>query len=300
MYMHGTSCPSGATCNPPPPLVAECPASLRDGGVAEGPERPGKVRIKEQLWAHNGKCTFAPDYFCATPPAAGCEQSTSQELSCRELSPKESAPRIHHVDSFIARRADGTCTQYGAVTCRSGCELPVGKTVPCDAPKPGPSFPVRGDAPPPFTAEQIRDATQSGRRYEWRVETDGKPPATEITLFAAVNEEGADIVSGADDESLQSAKPTRVTWDDLLRHAAFPAEQTSIQRKQVTVGAGTFDCKVYTVKKADGVVEYYYFADDLPGAPVVRYTEKGGKRILTSKLVAHRASAEEPEPEAQE
>jgi hypothetical protein len=60
-----------------------------------------------------------------------------------------------------------------------------------------------------------------------------------------------------------------------------------IQHERIEVPAGEFDCKVYTVKKADALVMRFYFADELPGAPILHYTEKNGKRLSTSTLVAH-------------
>lgn len=286
-YMHGSSCPEGASCNPPPPLAAECTAELRDGGAPKGPVREGKVRILEQLWVNRGDCTFASDYFCAIPPARGCDTREQKKISCRELSPGPGAPFIHHVESFIGKRADGSCTRFPAFTCEGDCELPAGEAVSCEVPAPAPSFAVEGDAPTPFSAEQIRAATKVGRRYAWRVEEEGKPPATRVIVFTSVDEEGAVMVAGPDDASLAASSPSRARWDELQKHALFPAAATSVQDERVTVPAGTFDCRVYTVKDADGTVRRFYFALDLPGAPVLHFTEKDGRRLSTSTLVEH-------------
>jgi hypothetical protein len=155
------------------------------------------------------------------------------------------------------------------------------------APTPEGSSPVTGLAPTPYTAEQIRAATTRGRRYAWRVEEPGKPAEQKLIVFTVVGEDGAVFVSGSDDDSLKLSSPARATWEELRKHAEFPAAETSIQAERVKTPAGEFDCKLYTVKKADGTVLRFYFANELPGAPVLFYTEKNGERLSTSTLVVY-------------
>lgn len=138
-----------------------------------------------------------------------------------------------------------------------------------------------GMFPTPFTAEQIRDATKAGRTYEYKVETEGNPPGKRVMTFVRVDAEGADLVT-------DGGAPTRVTWEDLRKHAEFPQPVVSTRTESKTVPAGTFDCVVYVVQGTPGEVRTFYFAKTLPGAPVLFFTEKDGKRVMTSTLVDHK------------
>lgn len=138
--------------------------------------------------------------------------------------------------------------------------------------------------PTPFTAAQIRDATKPGRTYRFRVEADGKPPGERVITFAKVDEAGAEV-------STNGAPPERTTWEELRKHAEFPKPVVSTREEKITVPAGTFDCVVYVVQGVPGEVRTFYFAKTLPGAPVLFFTEKDGKRLMTSTLVEHRSGA---------
>lgn len=138
-----------------------------------------------------------------------------------------------------------------------------------------------GMFPTPYTAEQIRDATKPGRTYKFDVETAGSPKGQRVMTFTKVDAEGAELVT-------DGAAPKRVTWEELRRHAEFPAPVVSRRSEKVTVPAGTFDCIVYVVQGSPGEVQTFYFAKELPGAPVLFFTEKDSKRVMTSTLVEHK------------
>lgn len=59
------------------------------------------------------------------------------------------------------------------------------------------------------------------------------------------------------------------TWTELMEHATFPVDKTTIEDVSLKTPAGTFDAWLYTVEgpKA-GVVTRFYFAKEHPGAPV--------------------------------
>jgi len=143
-YMVGFSCPPEATCNPPPPMPAECPADMADGGArldSSAPERPGWVRILPELGAYNGSCSFFSDYFCPHPgkTEGACEQQPKQELSCRfvpydtkpDAIPEGGQPGWHFIERFTAKRAGGVCVRYDGFWCERGCDLPAGTHVDC-------------------------------------------------------------------------------------------------------------------------------------------------------------------------
>jgi hypothetical protein len=155
-------------------------------------------------------------------------------------------------------------------------------------------------APTPYTADQIRDATRPGRTYRFRDETDGEPVRIREIVFQTADAGGADIATRMLDESgteISSEPASHATWEELRRHAQFPATAVHMHDEAITVPAGTFACVVYTVTdEAEGTVTTFYFARDLPGAPVLFYQDAGGRRVSTTTLVAHTpGSAHAPE-----
>jgi hypothetical protein len=140
-----------------------------------------------------------------------------------------------------------------------------------------PSGPVH---PPPFTADQIRDATKSGRKYRYRVEEPGKAPREHVITFSKVDEAGCEISS-------DGGPARRMGWNMLQKHAEFPKDRVTTREVIKKTPAGKFECIVFTVKGDDGEISHYYFAKELPGAPIVYYTEKDGKRIRTTTLLEH-------------
>jgi len=149
--------------------------------------------------------------------------------------------------------------------------------------------PIEELAPAPFTAEQVRGATRNERRYTFRVEQEGQPTALVHLTFYHVDAEGARVSEGGtrEDGTGYGVSPGRVTWAKLQLHGFFPKAATTITEETILVPAGKFACLVYTVKKGDGTVSRYYFAKDLPGAPVLTTIEKDGKRRKSSTLIEH-------------
>ncbi len=144
-------------------------------------------------------------------------------------------------------------------------------------------------APPPFSAEQIRDATPQGRSYtfkEWQGE--GAPTLRKIT-FHAPDAKGVGISSKAA-TSTTTAAPHRVSWAELVGHASYPAAQTQIEDAEVQVPAGRFRARHYTVRTPTpkGLQETdAWFAVDLPGAPVQHEVRLNGRRVSRMQLVAY-------------
>jgi hypothetical protein len=144
-----------------------------------------------------------------------------------------------------------------------------------------------GTFPTPYSAEQIRDASKPGRTWIWRVETPGNPTVESSAAFGALDAEGVELVS--------DGTTKRITWEELRRHAEFPRDAVVTREETVTVPAGTYDCIVYVVTDpTTHEVTSYYFAKDLPGAPVYFYSDKGGTRLLTSTLIKYDAGSEGP------
>ncbi|MDB4941133.1 MAG: hypothetical protein JWP97_667 [Labilithrix sp.] len=136
-------------------------------------------------------------------------------------------------------------------------------------------------AQPPFTSEQIRAATRNGRTYRYRVEVPGKAPRERVLTFAKVDDSGAELLAGGDG-------PRRIGWTQLQKDAEFPRDKVSIhEESSVKLPGGKFDCLVYELRGDGGETWTYYFAKTLPGAPVLFFTEVGGRRVKTTTLLQH-------------
>lgn len=142
-------------------------------------------------------------------------------------------------------------------------------------------------APTLFTVEQLRAGNAKGRVIELRMEIDGKPPTTEHWEFTAVDHESATIHAITRDEAGKVLADQTGTskWADLHKHGQFPAVATTFEDNvEITVPAGTFKTRLYTVK-VDGTLRRFWFAADLPGPPVQFTTEKDGKVVMRAQMV---------------
>lgn len=158
---------------------------------------------------------------------------------------------------------------------------------------PPPSEPA--DAEPPFSAEEIREATAVGRRYVFRV-ADGSGAERRTRMeFVAVDDEGCTVLhvlTDAEGEPLAEPAEERSTWAELESHGRFPRDRTTVEAGEVEVPAGTYACRVFTVTApargdAEQEVSTYWFADELPGAPVKLVVEVDGAEVWRMELLEH-------------
>jgi hypothetical protein len=160
------------------------------------------------------------------------------------------------------------------------------------APPPtGPAPALAEPAPTPFTAQQIRDASRPGRTWIWYVEVPGKPTVRRRVTITKVEPERAEMETAALDETGKEIEKTpakSVTWEELRKHAEFPRDEVTMREEVIEAPAGVYSCVVYVVKSGDDETTTYYFAKDLPGAPVYFFTDKGGQRTMTSTLLDYR------------
>lgn len=144
-------------------------------------------------------------------------------------------------------------------------------------------------APPPFTAEQIRQATHPGRTYIYEVTTPGQPVRRRRMLFTKVSGSKVTVQTGLIDEAGQPIgehEPVVSTWDDLVAHATYPAEKTVVDDDAITTPTGSFKCQRYTVT-GEAEVTRAWFARELPGAPVMLVVEVGSQRVYEMALAEH-------------
>jgi hypothetical protein len=136
-----------------------------------------------------------------------------------------------------------------------------------------------GVAPRLFTLEQLRGGVTVGRIIELRMEAAGKPATIEHWEVTAADAEGATIHAITRDEAgtVIADETGTSKWTELHDHAKFPAASTTIEDGVVlTVPAGTFTTRLYTVR-ADATTSRFWFAADLPGPPVQFTTEQAGQ-----------------------
>lgn len=146
-------------------------------------------------------------------------------------------------------------------------------------------------APRLFSLEQLRQGVPKGRVVELRIEVEGKPTIVDHWEFTAVDADGATIHSVTRDASGQILGDETGTskWTELHDHAKFPAATTRFEDGvTLTVPAGTFKTRLYTVRPDATTVRRFWFAVDLPGPPVQFTTEKDGKVVMRAEMLRAR------------
>ena len=141
-----------------------------------------------------------------------------------------------------------------------------------------------------FTVADLRNGNLPGRVIELRIEADGKPTLITRFEFTAATGEAATIHTVMKDEAgkVVQDQTDNVPWAELHTHGQFPAAATTIEDNvQVTVAAGTFKTRLYTVK-ADDATRRFWFATDLPGPPVQFTTEQAGKVVMRGEMLRAR------------
>lgn len=165
---------------------------------------------------------------------------------------------------------------------------------PVAAPAPAPEPEPPAHAPVPFSADAIRAATKPGRTYVFLVEEGDGPQKREKLEFVKVDEESTTMRLSEQDlfgRPRGEPKERVVSWDELVGHATYPADATTITEEKVTVRAGTYDAKLYTVDKTrDGErqVHRVWFAKQLPGPPIKQVVTVGGEPFRSLELFEHR------------
>jgi hypothetical protein len=155
---------------------------------------------------------------------------------------------------------------------------------------PAPAAAPSAIAPQLFTLEQLRAGNPQGRTIELRMEVDGQPTKIEHWVFTAVDAENATIHAITRDEAgtVLADETGTSTWAELYKHGQFPADATTIEDNvSLTVPAGTFTTRLYTVKAGD-TTRRFWFAADLPGPPVQFTTEKAGKVVMRAQMLRAR------------
>ena len=134
----------------------------------------------------------------------------------------------------------------------------------------------------PFSAEQIRDEWVEGFRLKIRRWTPAAEAFEEWTVVGA-DADGVDIESFVfDGEGGVVTEPStqRSSWVQLRDHASFPADRAKREAVTRDTFLGELSGWLYVVGDPSGeVVTEFFFAEDLPGAPVTVHVNKGGELV---------------------
>lgn len=146
-----------------------------------------------------------------------------------------------------------------------------------------PSQPEPEVLPTPFTAEQIRDEWTAGLTLVLRTQTpDGE--TWERWKVIASDAEGAEIeYTPVDAEGAAIGEPRveRSAWTELRDHARYAVDVASREQTSRETALGQLDGWLYTVRdEAAGAETELFFAESLPGAPVVMRMTKGGAVVM--------------------
>lgn len=124
--------------------------------------------------------------------------------------------------------------------------------------------------PTPYSAEEIRDAWQEGRRVTMRMETPSGVTVVRTTVVGWSPEAAtvAEMTLDAGGEPLSDPEVTESRWEELRDHARFPADRATRGREHRETPLGELDGWLYRVEDPDGGVSEFFFADAYPGPPV--------------------------------
>lgn len=134
----------------------------------------------------------------------------------------------------------------------------------------------------PFTAEQIRDAWAPGLVIEVHMYGPEGDQHQRWTVLSA-DADGAEIeyaTLDANGEPTGETNAERTTWVELRDHATFAAATSTVEETAMETALGNLAGWRYTTTdEATGTVSEYFFARDLPGAPI-EYSMKRGEEIV--------------------
>lgn len=128
-----------------------------------------------------------------------------------------------------------------------------------------------GLLPTPFTAEEIRAASGSGKTIRLLVEEPGGASFERVNRFVDCDAEGATLEQwrlAADGTVEGEPSRGRVSWRELQEHAAFPEATTTVRNEELDLPFGRAACRRYELAGHGGApAAVFWFALELPGMP---------------------------------
>ncbi|WP_309128837.1 hypothetical protein [Microbacterium sp.] len=141
-----------------------------------------------------------------------------------------------------------------------------------------------GLLPTPFTAAEIRAASRGGKTIHLLVESPDGTSFERVNRFRDGDDDGATLEQWTTDAPA-AVTSRRVTWRELQKHAAFPADATRMSTEVLDLPLGRLECLRYDRQAAEGEPPAtFWFALAHPGMPV-RF-EAGGQRTTVLSIRA--------------
>ena len=141
--------------------------------------------------------------------------------------------------------------------------------------------------PTPYTAEEIREAWQVGFELTTHHMT---PEGEEISMTRVEAWSQGKVEMSAvtfDIAGDPKGEPRLVesTWEELRDHARFPSAIAARERAQRETVMGELEGWLYRVAGEEGRRSEFFFADGLPGPPVVYSHFEGDAEVLRVEMI---------------
>ena len=135
----------------------------------------------------------------------------------------------------------------------------------------------------PFTAEQIRDEWVQGFNLLIRAR---RPESEAVERWTVVEADADGLVLeyarlNRAGEVFGDPRVERSTWVELRDHATYPAGSATIEEQTRDTPLGRLDGWLYTQRSpGEGLVTEFFFARDLPGAPIHMISRRDGEMVM--------------------
>lgn len=140
----------------------------------------------------------------------------------------------------------------------------------------------------PYTSDEIRDGWVEGLEIVMRRWT---PEGAVRERWTVVEADDAGCVTRIErlgPDGLPAGEPVsgRSSWDELRRHASFPAERAQRRWEDRETALGALEGWFYSVEDPDaGTVTEFFFADRYPGAPAWMRMRTGDDVVIELEQV---------------
>ena len=142
---------------------------------------------------------------------------------------------------------------------------------------------------PPFTADQIRDEWAPGLTIVFHFNFPDRQEWQRWTVVEADSEGAVIEYLPLDSQGKPTGEPQRAPsgWGELRDHALFPAADARRERVSRKTALGELEGWLYRVRDPlTEVASEFFFADELPGAPVWMESRSGETAMLTLNQIA--------------
>lgn len=126
----------------------------------------------------------------------------------------------------------------------------------------------------PWTLDEVKKAMKAGQTAKFKLVStyEGKDTVylmtQEVTEVSDKGYKSKTTTTDADGKAMGEPTEESKNWDDFYKGLDFTDADTKITEGKAKVGAGEFDCKIYTQTKDENgskTTTAYYFVKDKPG-----------------------------------